>query len=42
MHSTRVLVLDKGEIREFHTPATLLQNKESIFYAMAKDSGLVQ
>ncbi|CAL4099766.1 unnamed protein product, partial [Meganyctiphanes norvegica] len=42
MDSTRVLVLDKGEVREFDTPSVLLKNKESIFYGMAKDAGLVQ
>jgi ATP-binding cassette subfamily C (CFTR/MRP) protein 1 len=40
MDSTRVLVLDKGEIREFDTPSTLLHNKKSIFYGMAKDAGI--
>lgn len=42
MDSTRVLVLDKGEVREFDTPSNLLKNKESIFYSMAKDANLVQ
>lgn len=37
----RVIVLDKGEIREFDTPASLLSDKNSIFYGMAKDAGLV-
>jgi len=37
----RVLVLDKGEIREFAAPTDLLANKQSIFYGMAKDAGLV-
>lgn len=41
MDSDRVIVLDKGNIVEFDPPATLLQNKQSIFYGMAKDAGLV-
>ncbi|CAL4074063.1 unnamed protein product, partial [Meganyctiphanes norvegica] len=41
MDSTRVLVLDKGEVKEFDTPSVLLKNKSSIFYGMAKDAGLV-
>ncbi|XP_069171929.1 multidrug resistance-associated protein 1 isoform X6 [Procambarus clarkii] len=41
MDSVRVLVLDKGEVKEFDAPATLLQNKDSIFFGMAKDAGLV-
>ncbi|XP_068440086.1 ATP-binding cassette sub-family C member 3 isoform X2 [Clinocottus analis] len=38
---TRVLVLDKGQIAEFDTPANLLSQK-GIFYGMAKDAGLTQ
>ena len=37
----RVMVLDKGEIREFASPDELLANNKSIFYGMAKDAGLV-
>lgn len=36
------MVLDKGYIREFDTPANLLKKKNSIFYSMAKDANLVQ
>ncbi|XP_051774742.1 ATP-binding cassette sub-family C member 3 isoform X3 [Erpetoichthys calabaricus] len=40
MDYTRVLVLDKGQIAEFDTPANLI-SKKGIFYSMAKDAGLV-
>ncbi|KAK2714045.1 hypothetical protein QYM36_008591 [Artemia franciscana] len=42
MDSTRVMVLDKGQIIEFDSPSVLLANKSSIFYGMAKDANLVQ
>ncbi|XP_023212655.1 multidrug resistance-associated protein 1-like [Centruroides sculpturatus] len=41
MDYDRVLVLDKGIIKEFDSPENLLQNKESLFYGMAKDARLV-
>lgn len=41
MDSDRIIVLDQGIIAEFDSPATLLSNKNSIFYGMAKNSGLV-
>lgn len=41
MDSDRVIVLDKGQIVEFDTPNNLLQDKNSIFYGMAKDAGIV-
>jgi ABC-type multidrug transport system fused ATPase/permease subunit len=34
-------VLDQGQIAEFDTPQNLLKNKNSKFYGMAKDAGLV-
>ncbi|XP_063082692.1 multidrug resistance-associated protein 1 isoform X2 [Cavia porcellus] len=40
MDYTRVIVLDKGEIREYGTPSDLLQQR-GLFYSMAKDAGLV-
>ncbi|KAK3084438.1 hypothetical protein FSP39_013539 [Pinctada imbricata] len=36
----RVMVLKDGLIAEIDTPANLLDNKNSIFYGMAKDAGL--
>ena len=37
----RILVLDKGFVVEFDTPASLLEQK-GIFYGMARDAGLVR
>ncbi|CAB3223722.1 unnamed protein product [Arctia plantaginis] len=41
MDSTKVMVLDKGQLVEYAPPEQLLQDKKSIFYSMAKDAGLV-
>lgn len=41
LDSDKVLVLDKGEVAEFEPPGVLLANRNSIFYGMAKDAGLV-
>lgn len=41
MDSDKVIVLDKGTIKEFAPPQELLKNKQSAFYSMAKDAGLV-
>eukprot|EP00051_Salpingoeca_urceolata_P006609 m.87350 g.87350 ORF g.87350 m.87350 type:complete len:1483 (+) comp14906_c0_seq3:85-4533(+) len=39
MDSDRVLVLDKGEVAEFDTPAALMANPQSLFHGMAKSAG---
>lgn len=41
MDYDRILVLDKGLLKEFDSPEALLKNKESLFYGMAKNAGLV-
>merc|ERR1719500_735471 len=41
MDYDRIMVLDKGELREFDRPNELLKNSESIFYGMVKDAGLL-
>lgn len=41
MDSDRVIVLDQGKIAEFDSPKALLDDKNSIFYSMAKNAGLV-
>lgn len=41
MDSDRVIVLDQGMIAEFDTPDNLLADRNSIFYGMAKDAGLI-
>ncbi|KAI1280800.1 Multidrug resistance-associated protein 1 [Halotydeus destructor] len=41
LDSTRVMVLDKGEIVEFDNPQELLKKPTSVFYSLAKDAGLV-
>ena len=37
----KILVLDKGNVAEYETPAALLANNKSVFYGMAKDANLV-
>ena len=41
MDSSRVLVMEAGQVKEFDSPASLLANHQSAFYKMAKDAGLV-
>ncbi len=37
----KIMVLDKGEIREFDSPQNLLDDDTTIFHSMAKDANLV-
>jgi ABC-type multidrug transport system fused ATPase/permease subunit len=39
MDSTRVLVLDKGQVVEFDTPAKLLEKENGIFASMVAATG---
>uniref|UniRef100_A0A1L8E4B5 ABC-type glutathione-S-conjugate transporter n=2 Tax=Nyssomyia neivai TaxID=330878 RepID=A0A1L8E4B5_9DIPT len=41
MDSDKVIVLDKGQIAEFDSPANLLADPNSIFHSMAKSSGIL-
>ena len=40
IHS-RIMVVNRGSIAEFDSPANLLLNKNSIFYSLAKEAGVV-
>ena len=41
MDSSRVLVLERGRVVEFDAPDTLLQDRRTRFYGLAKDARLV-
>lgn len=41
LDSDKVLVLDAGLVAEFASPQSLLDDPRSVFYAMAKDAGIV-
>ncbi|ODV79720.1 uncharacterized protein CANTADRAFT_25606 [Suhomyces tanzawaensis NRRL Y-17324] len=41
LDSDRIIVLEKGEVAEFDSPANLLKKKDSLFYALCKQGGFV-
>lgn len=41
MDSSKVMVLDKGQLVEYAPPDQLLADHNSVFYGMAKDAGVV-
>ena len=38
MDSDRVLVMNNGRVSEFDRPSLLLNNEESLFYALVKEN----
>lgn len=42
MDSDKILVLEKGCVEEFESPATLVQNHESLFYKLAHQAGEIK
>lgn len=40
--SDKIVVLSDGRVEEFGAPQDLLQNKDSLFYSLAKQGGLVE
>lgn len=41
MDGDKILVLDHGRVKEFDSPAALVKKKDSLFYGLAKEAGLV-
>ncbi|TID19224.1 hypothetical protein CANINC_003794 [Pichia inconspicua] len=39
--SDRIIVLEQGQVKEFDKPEILLQNKNSLFYSLCKEGGLL-
>jgi len=42
MDSSRIMVLDSGQLVEFDAPKCLLENHGGLFFGMAKEAGLVE
>jgi len=42
MDSDKILVMEDGLVKEFDAPKTLLNDKYSTFYSLAKDANLVK
>jgi ATP-binding cassette subfamily C (CFTR/MRP) protein 1 len=41
LDSTKVLVLDQGRVVEYDSPKKLLEDKQSFFYSLARNAGIV-
>ncbi|KAG0282294.1 Multidrug resistance-associated protein 1, partial [Linnemannia gamsii] len=42
MDSDKILVLERGRVEEYETPGDLLQNKESLFFKLARQAGEIR